>query len=1351
MANRRKPTPRTGSTPATPTRGLDARTTAASCPRRGKTALWKDVWRSIAHSKGRFISIMLLMALGSFALVGLFVAGPDMRATGEAYFGEYSLADLTVLSDYGLDEDDVAAVNQVSGATAIEYGYFKDVTVEGSTDAMRVMSMPDEVSQLELVDGRMPEREGEIAVDTNVGEQYAIGSTIRVSEKPNALSDETCLNDAEYTVVGHVHTPEIISIVNMGQSTAGTGSLKGYAVVVADEFDSDVYMTARMTFEDTADKDPYSNEYRDLVQAHKSEVEGLIAERPAARLATVKADAQEAIDDGQAEVGDARRQLADAKQTLDAAAETLADAATQLADGQAQIDDAEAQIVDGQAQIDDARAQIDENQGTLDAAAATIVAGEAQLAEKAGELRAAEAKLAAAKAQLDVAKAALDEAAPQVAAAEARLPAARQQLAEGQRAYEEGAAQLAEAKAQVQAYDDGRAQLENAYAQLDASQAQVDAGREQLAQKTAELDAVADQVEAARVMVQKLDDAVSEASRQVSDSEAQAADLKEQIAAETDPAKKAALESQLTAVETKLQAQQAYLAKLQDAAAAEEVTAAREQVARYDAGRASIAEVTAQLDESQKKIDAGRAEADEKKAQLDAVADQVEAARAAIPQKEQELAAAKEQLDAASAQMASAEASIASYYEGLVEYQQGLATYAQGLQSYESGRSAFNAAADQLASGKAEYVSGASTLAAARATLASKVEELASAKTSLTDAKQTLAEKLAEYNDGLAEYQDGLAEYNDALPDALEQIADGESTLADARARLAKYDTPAYETDTRREALGSEAYKTYSTVSEIIDSLAAVFPVLLYLVAAFVTLSTMTRMVDEERINSGTLKALGYRDGDVALKFVLYGALAGGIGAVLGIVLGHTLLPFIVYNAYGAKFTLPPIHLGFYPVITLVALVLAGLCAVLPAALAVRRELGEKPAALLLPKPPSGGSKIMLERIRPVWSRMSFTHKVTARNLFRYKQRMFMTILGVAGAACMLVAGFGVQHSIQEMGTKQFGDILKYDMIVAQSSTATDAQLAELDDALAADGVAAQVAIHYESVSLTAGANNDKQEITLLVPEQTSDLGEYLDLRDRRSGDALDLEGDGAVISERLATLLGVGVGDEVAFTASDGTSRTVRVSGVCEMYMGHFMVMSREAYEGCYGKKFESNAAMVRLEDGSLSSVEERAAGFMQLKGVKSVVQNTALQSQVDTVVVSLNKIMGILILVAAMLAVVIMYNLTNINVSERMRELSTIKVLGFHSNETTMYIYRETILLTILGLFAGWVLGVALHQYILNVVPPDNVMFNPELAAIEFIVPAIVIGAIAALLYFVELRRLSTVDMLEALKSVE
>lgn len=684
------------------------------------------------------------------------------------------------------------------------------------------------------------------------------------------------------------------------------------------------------------------------------------------------------------------------------------------------------------------------------------------------------------------------------------------------------------------------------------------------------------------------------------------------------------------------------------------------------------------------------------------------------------------------------------YNGAAAQLAQASAALQKARADYSSGMSACQSGLATWRSGTDSYYANLATWRDSQATLMEKYGEYAVGKPQLAEAEQTLADKWNEYNDG-------LTTYNDALPDAQQKIGDGESDLADARARLAKLSMPNYEAGTRREALGSEAYKTYDTVSEIIDSLAGVFPVLLYVVAAFVTLSTMTRMVDEERINSGTLKALGYHDRDVALKFVLYGALAGGIGTVLGIILGHTLLPWIVYSAYGPKFTLPPIHLGFYPVITVVAILLAGLCAVLPAVLAVRHELGEKPAALLLPKPPKGGSKIMLEHIRPVWSRMSFTHKVTARNLFRYKQRMFMTVLGVAGGVCALVTGFGVQHSIQEMSQKQFGSILKYDMIAVQAPTATDDQVADLNDRLAGDDISSQVPIHYESVTLTAGANNDTQEISMIVPEDDSQLDDYLDLHNRKTEQKLELGSDGCVISERLASLLGIGVGDQITFNDSDGVQRTTTVTGVCEMYMGHFIVMSHEAFENCYGKNFDPNAAMIKLKDGSLGSVENAAADIMKQDAVKSVVQNTSMQSQVETVVASLNKIMGILILVAALLAIVIMYNLTNLNVGERMRELSTIKVLGFHSNETTMYIYRETILLTALGLLFGYVLGVGMHEYILNVVPPDNVMFNPGLAAIELIVPAIVIAAITLVLYFVELRRLSTVDMLEALKSVE
>lgn len=1145
-----------------------------------KTALVKDFRRSIAHSKGRFASILLLMALGSFALVGLFVTGPDMRATGATYFAAHGLADLTVISDYGLTSDDVAAIDGVTGASAIEYGSFKDVTVDGTTQAVRVMSAPAGVSRLELVGGRMPETDDEIALDSNLAGTFALGDTFGVTEKADAPSGATSLTRNAFTVVGYVDSPEILSFVNMGQSTAGAGSLAGYAMVDQGVFDADVYTLARLRFSDAAGLDPYSDAYRDAVQAHKDELQGLLAARPQERLDEVRASGQQEIDDAQA----------------------------QLDDAQAQLDDTGAQLSDASAQLDDAAAQIAAAKGEL---ASSASAGRAQLDAAHERLASAAGQLSSARAQLDASKGQIDEGARQLADGQVELASQKAGLDGQQASFDQAAA----------AYEQGWESVSAGWQASQGAWAQLDAVRDQ----------IPDQVDHWQATV----------AADPTDAEAAT-----QLAAWTQ--------------------RQDQLAQL------DELKASYDQLAAFAGSRDDLAQQLAQAHAA------------------------YDAAAATLSQKSSELADAR------------------------VAYDAGEETYAQNYADYQDGVTAYQTA------------------------LAFYRQQLSAASDQILDAQSQL-------DAGRREYEDNLDAFNEALPDAQSQITDAAAELAAARARLERLTMPSYETDTRREAPGSQAYATYDTISQIVDSLARVFPVLLYLVAALVTLSTMTRMVDEERVNSGTLKALGYSDADIAKKFVLYGALAGGVGAALGIVAGHTLMPWIVYTAYGHAFTLPPIQLGFYPGITAIALALAAVCSVLPAFVAVKRELLARPAELLLPKPPRGGSKIFLERLTPVWRRMSFTHKVTARNLFRYKQRMLMTVLGVAGAVCMLVAGFGVQHSISKMGTRQFDELLNYDMIVARTPTATDSQLADVDDLLESDAVAAHAPVRYESVSREGGANQDRQDVTLLVPQDDAALCDYVLLNDRTSGATLALPDEGAVISERLASLLGLQVGDTLDFTAADGGARSTTVAGISEMYMGHFMFMSREAYEACYGADFSSNADLVRLCDGSTTSVEDESARFMDLAGVRGVVQNTALEDQINTVVTSLDMIMTVLIVVATLLGIVIMYNLTNLNVSERMRELSTIKVLGFHTNEATMYIYRETIALTALGLLAGYALGVALHEYILVVVPPDEVMFNPALSAIEFAVPAAVVAAITVVLYFVVVYRLRHVDMLEALKSVE
>ncbi len=963
-----------------------------------KRKLWKSIRKSITHSMGRFISIMLLMALGSFALVGLTVTGPDMRATGTTYFNELNSADLTILSDYGIDESERNSIEKASGIRQVEYLYLKDVVIKDTDTSVRILSKPSEISTYRLEEGSLPEQDDEIAIDRTYQDKYKIGDTISFTEKADTEGNQT-LKRHEYKITGFISSSEIISEINMGQTTAGTGELKGYAVVNSDNFDSSVYMMAKLTFTDTENLNPYSDEYNDKLQAHKEELTKLLDEQRNNRFLAIKSEYQEKIDDGQKELDDGKKELEDARTELN-------DANTKIEEAKQEIANNEQKLQDAQKQISDAEKEITSN----------------------GKL---------------------------------------------------------------------------------------------------------------------------------------------------------------------------------------------------------------------------------------------------LKQKQSE----------------------------------------------------YNSAQKQYNSKKAEYTQGA--------------KELANAKTEL-------AEKENEYNEK-------LQEFNEKEPDAQKEIDENEEKLNDAKEKLEKLDAPTYSIDNRREIPGGDGYSVYETVSEIVDSLAKVFPVFLYFVAALVTFTTMTRFVSEERINNGTLKSLGYQDKDVIQKFVVYGFIAGMTGTVLGIVLGHTLLPHIVYNAYKHGFILPPIELHFYIGITILAVILSLISSVLPAYAVAKGDLQEITASLLQPKAPKAGSKILLERITPIWKRMKFTQKVTARNIFRYKNRMFMTIFGVAGAASILFAGFSVKGSISKINEKQFENIIKYDMIVAQNDDLDEEAKTEFNNLLNSEEIKSYSSVYYEEVTKVAGKNNDTQSIKLIIPENDDDFNQYISLADRKSQEKIELQDDGIVISERLAKLLKVSKGDEITFTDSSNKERTAKVSGICEMYAGHFIFMNTTEYKKVYQKDCESNAKLLLLNDSSTENTNSQAAKFMELSAVKGIVQNTTLYNQINTIVNSLNQIMIVLIIVASMLAVVILYNLTNINVAERIRELCTIKVLGFYDNEVTMYIYKETIFLSIIGVIVGWIIGILLHTYILVAVPPAEVMFDPKVTISSYIVPAVVIAFVTFVLKYYVNNRLKVVDMLEALKSVD
>lgn len=734
------------------------------------------------------------------------------------------------------------------------------------------------------------------------------------------------------------------------------------------------------------------------------------------------------------------------------------------------------------------------------------------------------------------------------------------------------------------------------------------------------------------------------------------------------------------------------------------------------------------------KIEAAKKELAAQKTELDEAAEKINAGQ-------QQLATAATQISKGEQQLATAKETIAENQQILTEkeqeYQTALTKYNNGLESFNQNQATYYA-------GLAEWTKGVETLESKSAEYQGNEDKLASAKSELANKENDLSAA----KDELAEKQ---KEFDEKEPDAEKEIEEAEEKLKDAQETLDNLKAPVYSLNSRREIPGSEGYKIYSTISKIVDALANVFPIFLYFVAALVTSTTMARFVDEERINSGTLKALGYSNKDVLKKFTFYGLVSSLLGTIIGIILGHTLLPFIVYNAYHDGFVFQNIEWHFNPWISLVAILLAVISSIGPAWLVAAKELKEKPAQLLLPKPPTAGSKILLERLPFIWNKMSFTHKVTARNIFRYKKRMLMTIFGVAGAVSLLFAGFSVQHSIGGISDRQFGDIIHYDMIVAENDQLLDKQKTEVGDQLKDDEVKESLGIHYEAMTKIAGDNKDTQEIKLIVPSESDQLKNYVTLDNRKSGKSLKLPDDGVIILERLAKLLNVKTGDTITLKDEDNISRKMKISDITEMYMGHFVFTSEAGYEQIFGSDYQNNAYLVNLENNSLNNTEKQAANFMNLAGVEGVVQNTTMINQVHTIVNSLNKIMKVLIVIAALLGIVILYNLTNINVSERIRELSTIKVLGFYDKEVTLYIYRETILLTIIGILVGFGIGDILHQYIITVVPPDDVMFNPALGGGSFLIPALIIAIVTTILGFVVNYRLKNVDMLEELKSVD
>lgn len=672
----------------------------------------------------------------------------------------------------------------------------------------------------------------------------------------------------------------------------------------------------------------------------------------------------------------------------------------------------------------------------------------------------------------------------------------------------------------------------------------------------------------------------------------------------------------------------------------------------------------------------------------------------------------------------------------LAEINSTIAVYEQLL----SAKAELDSAYDTLRSSGKELLDGRKELDEAKA---DGQKELDEAAYELYDGYKDLTEGEKELADGWEEYYDGLEEFEEAKAEADAEIADAKIEIADAEEELKDLKEPVWYVFTREDNPG---YSSYESDVYIIESVGKVFPIFFFLVAMLVCLTTMTRMVEEQRTQIGTMKALGYGKGAIMAKFIVYSSFASISGAVFGVGLCNFVFPIIIYAAYAMRYIIPDIEFVALPGMWLLVIAVCVLCTSLAVIMSCYAELRSNPAELMRPKAPKAGKRVLLERIPFIWKRLNFNRKVTVRNLFRYKKRIFMTILGIAGCAALTITGFGLFSSISVILEKQYSELFNYDLIVALDTDAKEEErrkvLEELDsNEISAENLKAFVkAAQYEGLG----------KINLVVPESKEEFKKMVTFRDRVSGEVYELTDEGIIITERLAEMFGLSAGDEMTFY-SDEREFTAKITAITEHYAMHFIYMTPALYEDILGEEVLMNSVFTIMSDDGKEAQEKLANTLTEYDGVLALsFSRTAMDSFNDTVQ-NLNYVVVLIIVCAAALAFVVLYNLTNINITERVREIATIKVLGFYDGEVSAYVFRENFILSILGAMAGLLLGKALHAFVIGVIQTDEIMFGRGLPlwvyAVGFVMTLIFSMLVNGIMFF----RLKKISMVESLKSVE
>ena len=1354
-------------------------------------ALRKEFWMEIRKSKSRFISILLIVALGVAFFSGIQASSPDMRYSGDAYYDESSLMDIKVVGTMGLTSDDVSSIESIDGIESAEGAWSTDVMCgEGQKQkVLHIESINDTVNKLDVQEGRLPEKSGEIFLDSTFASsnEYKVGDKVALREEGDSL----VLVTTEYTVVGTGRSPLYISF-NRGNTTLGTGEVNGFGYVLPEDFDQEIYTQIYVTVHGAKGLTSYTDGYENLIAKIKDRVENIADDRCQIRLAAVKADAQEEINDAQKKLDDGKKEadekLADAKEELDKGEKDLEDGRKEYEDGKSQLEDAKTELADGKKQLEDAKTELADGKNQLEDA-------KAQLADGKSQLESARSQLSSSKSQLDTARSQLDDGWSQVSAAKAQLADGQAQLDSAQKQVTSGLAELEENQKTL---DENKAKLADGKAQLEAGEQQLEAAKQTLTTKQSELDqskaeiiAGQQQIESTRTQLNAQKQQITDGLSQVSAGEAQ---LQDGISAlESAKAQLTELQSQLEIVrasynaalenpdasqeEIDILAAQVSALEEQEAAVSQQIQASEAQIesqrqqlaatrSELESGLAAVEDGLSQLSQKESELNAGREQITAGQAEIDAGWIQIQeqentlaASKAEIEAGEQELEKGQKQLKAAKKKLNKAQKEIDSNAETLAAGQAELdanvaklndseAQYASGLEQYNSGARQIAENEAKLTSGEQEIAENEAKLADGEKEIADNEKKLADGEKEITDNEKKLQDAVKDLKKGEKDLADGKKEYEDAKKDAEDEIAENQQKLDDAKKELEDLEMPEWMVTDREEL---PEYTDYGDNADRLRNIGQVFPVIFFLVAALISLTTMTRMVEEQRTQIGTLKALGYKKSAIAAKYICYAFFATLLGSVLGMLIGEKIIPYIIITAYGIMYhnVANTISIDYQPGFALIASTASVVCTVGATLFASGKELQETPASLMRPPAPKEGKRVLLERLTFIWKHLSFSWKSTIRNLFRYKKRLIMTVFGIAGSMGLMLVGFGIQDSISDIAAIQYRELQHYDGMVIEDSDATEEEHAELFEYMKENEQIAHCnRVQMTKISAPKGSSNIS--IYLFVPESLSEFARDVTLKNRITGETYELTDEGAAISEKTASLLGLKVGDMIPLKKGDKEYK-VRVAVITENYMSHYLYMTPRVYEQTFGEMPEYENIVFTMQEDCKDDLEMAGTRILANPGALSISYTSSLASQVDRMLSTLDAVILVLIVSAGMLAFVVLYNLNNINITERQRELATLKVLGFYDGEVSQYVLRENVILTVLGIMFGAVFGILIHRYVITTVEVDAVMFGRNIKPLSFLYSGILTSIFSIVVNGVMHFKLKTIDMVESLKSVE